>query len=115
MIYLAQPYTHPEKSVRNYRYNAALHICADYTKMGFLIYSPIIHYHNVAERFHLPTDFPFWRELNFSALARCDEIWVFPLEGWDKSLGLKAEIREAARLNIPPTYLHEDAQRLRSL
>lgn len=111
MIYLAQPYTHPDPAVRAKRYDAALHVTADYTKLGFLIYSPIVHYHNVALRHNLPSDFHFWRVLNFSALARCNEIWILPLTDWEKSLGLKAEIREAIRLNIPATYLKEDARR----
>ncbi len=113
MIYLAQPYTDPDTRVRESRYDAALRVTADYTKLGFLIYSPIVHYHNIAVRFHLPGDFTFWRELNFRALSRCSEIWILPLEGWEKSLGLRAEIREAARLNLQPTYLEEDALRLR--
>jgi len=112
VIYLAQPYTDPDHSVRERRYIAALHLVADYTKLGFLIYSPIVHYHNVAVKHNLPKDFMFWRELNFAALARCGEIWIAPMPGWEKSLGLKAEIREAIRLNIPATYLHEDVKRL---
>ena len=115
MIYLAQPYTDPRPEIRNYRYDAALKVTADYTRLGFLIYSPIVHYHNVAVRHNLPGDFQFWRQLNFEALERCSEIWILPLEGWEKSLGLRAEIREAARLNLPPTYLEEDAKRLRTL
>lgn len=115
MIYLAQPYTDPNPSVREKRYDAAVRVVADYTKLGFLVYSPICMYHNVALRHKLPVDFSFWRQLNFDALARCYEIWILPLEGWEKSLGLKAEIREAARLNIPATYLEEDARRLRIL
>jgi hypothetical protein len=113
MIYLAQPYTDPDPHVREKRFNDAVTVLADYTKLGFFIYSPIVHYHHVALRHNMPVDFSFWRELNFLALARCAEIWILPLAGHDKSLGLKAEIREAVRLNIPATYLEEDARRLR--
>ena len=113
MIYLAQPYTDPKPLVMEKRYDAALQIVAEYTKLGFLIYSPIVHYHNVALRYSMPVDFTFWRQLNFEALARCTEIWILPLPGWEKSLGLRAEIKEAIWLNLPATYLEEDATRLR--
>lgn len=112
MIYLAQPYTHPNPEIKQWRYEAALRITADYTKLDFLIYSPIVHYHNVALQYKLPGDFLFWRELNFRALERCSEIWILTIPGWEDSLGLRAEIREAVRLNIPATYLNEDARRV---
>lgn len=112
MIYLAQPYTHKDSAIRDARYRAALRIVADYTKMEFLIYSPIVHYHNVALAYDLPVEFDFWRTLNFEALKRCNEIWILPLTGWETSAGLRAEIKEAQRLYKRDTYLWEDAKRL---
>lgn len=38
-------------------------------------------------------------------VGRCDEVWVSP--GWRDSPGCKAEIQEAARLNIKVRYLTE--------
>lgn len=111
MIYLAQPYTDPDKAIREKRYNAALQIVADYTRLEFLIYSPIVHYHPVAVRHNLPGDFSFWRQLNFDALERCTEIWVLPLKGWEASLGLRAEIQRARKLGLQQTVLNEDVRR----
>lgn len=112
MIYLAQPYSHPDPLVRQRRYNAGLEIAAHYTKLEFLIYSPIVHYHEMANRYRMPTDFSFWRELNFGVLERCDEIWILPIKGWDESLGLAAERKFAAKNHKQITILHEDAKRL---
>jgi len=112
MIYLAQPYTHKDPDIMELRYKAALRIVADYTRMEFLIYSPIVHYHNVAKHHNLPCHFDFWRELNLAAISRCTEVWVLPLKNWEKSLGVKAEVKHAEQAYKQITYLWEDARRL---
>ena len=66
MIYLAQPYSDPDPLVRHGRYLAGLEACAHYTSR--FPYSPVVHWHNVAESFNLPGDFEHWRELNFHFL-----------------------------------------------
>lgn len=94
------------------RYRAALRIVADYSRMDFTIYSPIAHYHNVAANYDLPTSFDFWQQRNFDVLRKCDEVWILPLKGWEASVGLTGERREAKRRYKKITYLWEDAKRL---
>jgi hypothetical protein len=41
-------------------------------------------------------------------LARCDELMVVTLDGWDKSVGVAAEVAEAERLGKLVCYFAWD-------
>lgn len=103
MIYLASPYTHPMQQVVQRRYRQALASVAEHTKLGKVIYSPIVHYHAVAVKYSLPGDFEFWKNINFGMLSKADELYILTLPGWDTSIGVTEEIKFAEEHNIPVT------------
>lgn len=43
----------------------------------------------------------FWRRYDRAMLERCDELVVLQLDGWEESIGVKAEIAIAKELNLP--------------
>ena len=98
--YLASPYSHPEAKWREYRYHRAKQAVAWFAKEGTITYSPIVHWHNVAEEYDLPTDAKFWETFNHSLLVRCNKLFVLELDGWDKSKGVKAEMALAKQCGI---------------
>jgi predicted acyl esterase len=105
MIYLASPYSHPDELVQEARYKAA----RNYVHWSLLyledtVYSPIVHYHTLAELSGLPPGFDFWRKHNFRMLALASQVDVLTIEGWNRSVGVAAEMVEASRLGIP---IHE--------
>lgn len=102
MIYLASPYSHKDHEVMENRFVAAREACAFLTKAGKLVYSPIVHWHPVAEAHDLPRDFLFWSKLNFSMIRRCEEVHVLCLNNWNNSLGVSAEIEfaKSAFMNV---------------
>jgi hypothetical protein len=101
MIYLAQPYTNsPDES-----YLAALRYVAG--ALPVVIFSPIIHYHEVARTSDLPVDFRFWSQINHHFLARSSALRVLTLPGWDTSRGVRQEIEWARELNLPVTFTKE--------
>lgn len=53
------------------------------------------------------TDVPhsFWLEHDLAILARCDKMIVLQLDGWEDSVGLKAEIDFATGRNIPIEFM----------
>ncbi len=106
MIYLASPYTHPDIHIRIYRYQRMLQIVADETKRGELVYSPIVHYHQVALNHDLPTDFEFWRDLNFQMIALCTRLKVVRLPGWKESKGVREEEAYAISIYKPVSHIH---------
>lgn len=95
MIFLASPYRDPDPAVRYWRYEQAVLFCADHVLRGSRpIYSPIVHWHPVAQhRLGLhEKDTAFWMALNRPMLEICDELWVLRLAGWRESEGVAAEI-----------------------
>ena len=104
MIYLAQPYSDPDETVKQMRFEAAMLAAAKIFNKGKFLYSPILHCHPVALAHNLPGDFLFWGNYNMWMIERSDEVWVLQLEGWGRSTGVKAEIEYATRKGIPVLY-----------
>lgn len=92
MIYLASPYTAGQSDIMQARYEAARSRAADFISRGFMIYSPIVHCHDLAACHKLPRDFLFWRTYNLHFLALADQLWVLMLPGWNTSRGVTAEV-----------------------
>ena len=96
MIYLASPYSDPLREVCIQRYNAAMDFIAFALRTGYResygpIYSPIVHYHEVAIRHDLPKDFAFWQSLNFKMIDASRFLFILRLSGWEESVGVQAE------------------------
>jgi len=112
MIYLASPYSHPEALVMNERFRAAAAATAHWICEGHAIYSPIVHCHELARRFQMPTDFSFWTDYNLAMLNRALELWVLKLPGWERSQGIAGEMTFAEIQGIrtslvdPPSTLY---------
>jgi hypothetical protein len=68
------------------------------------VYSPIVHYHEMALKFSLQTDFEYWRGVNFDMLRRADGLYVLGIEGVETSKGVQAEIKFAIQCGLP---IHE--------
>lgn len=101
MIYIASPYTHPEASVRQVRYNEAMAYTSWLLNKKLWCYSPIVHCHPMAIEHEMPTDAAFWFNYNFSMLRICHDLHVLKLEGWDKSVGIAGEIAFFDQMHRP--------------
>lgn len=92
-IYIASPFSHPDKGVEEQRYNdavEALHLCL---RHGLVAFSPIVHSYVVARRGDLSGDFPTWERPCISFLANwATEVWVLKIPGWNESRGIAAEL-----------------------
>ncbi len=107
LVYLASPYSHPNESVRNARFDAAVDCCGWLLKNHptKLIYSPIAYSHQIALRCALPTDWRFWSRLDTFFLTRCSEVWVLAIEGFSQSRGIAAEREIAENLHLPVRFV----------
>lgn len=101
MIYLAIPYSGMEEL----SFEISCMITAFLMKTGQVVYSPIVHGHTLASKCRLTAGHDFWLNQDLDMLRRCDELYVVAMEGWDKSVGVLAEIREAQKLEIPIKFV----------
>jgi len=109
MIYLASPYSHPDRRVREERFRVACQAAARLMRNGEVVFSPIAHGYCIAQH-GLPTDRRFWERHDREQLTRCDEVVVLMLDGWQESEGVLAEIRIAKELGKPVRYLEPESQ-----
>jgi len=89
MIYLASPYSHPDPLIRKTRFLLAEEFVAN--NFPKHIYSPIVHYHEMALKFNLESDFQNWKQINFDMIRRADAFWILDIDGWYESKGVTAE------------------------
>lgn len=104
MIYLASPYTHPDPAIQEERFRAVCAYAATMMRQGLRVFSPIAHTHHIA-LCGLPGGWEFWEAYDRDMIARCDEVAVLCLPGWEESTGVRAEIAIAAELGLPVRYL----------
>lgn len=105
LIYLASPYSHPDSRVREKRYRDVCSVAGDLMKQGYLIFSPIAHSHSIAEMCELPTNWEYWSAHDHAMLSNCEKLIVLKLDGWDKSVGVAAEVKIAEEMGIPVDYM----------
>lgn len=107
MIYVASPYTHKKKEVMQQRYEDVCKFCCDAVQNGYFVYSPIVHWHPIAEKYDLPTDETWWKEPNEEVIKVCTQLWVLKLDKWQFSKGLKREILFANNNAVRVKYISE--------
>jgi len=105
IAYLASPYSDPNQDVRAQRFKMACWAAGMLIRQGVVVFSPISHSHPIALEMDHPTDWETWRAQDLAILGRCDHLFILKLEGWQDSVGVKAEIAEAGVLEIPMTYI----------
>jgi len=91
MIYLASPYTHEYPEIMQMRYEFVLDITAHLMKQGCVVFSPIVHCHNIAIKHDLPRDFKFWQRYNEAAIDSCFGFMIAAIDGWKESTGIRSE------------------------
>lgn len=109
MIYLASPHSHADESIMVNRFYAAMKATAKLLNDGYFVYSPIVHCHEMAQKFGLPNGYEFWKNFDEHVLGLCDTMYVLRIDGWDSSRGIANEIGFATRNQIPIHYIDEEA------
>ena len=112
LVYLASPYSHPDPTVRDERYQAVCQAVAAMLLAGQSVFSPIVYSHPLTA-YGVPTDWSFWWRYDREMLSRCDRLVVLMLPGWQESVGVQAEIQLAREMDKPVSFL--DPEELRVL
>ena len=106
IIYLASPYSNSDASIRIKNFHDISKFAAKLVKEGNIVFSPITYGHTLLSYEDLPTDYLFWVDFCLSFLVKCDELHVYMMPGWDKSVGVQDEISFARDHDIPIVYIH---------
>lgn len=105
VIYIASPYSNPDPNVIEENYRKVAELSAELCSQGMVVLSPIVYGHTLLSFKEMPNDWAFWTNFCLSLLSKCDELWVYKMEGWDKSTGVKGEIEFATNNFIPVKYI----------
>lgn len=105
-IYLASPYSAPTAEQREDRF---IHVCkkaAELMEYGHQVFCPIAHSHPIEvhgmEEIH---DGAFWLKQDFAILKHVDAMYVYCMEGWEKSKGIAQEMEFAHAHGIPVMFM----------
>lgn len=105
LVYLACPYSHPDKAVQEARFQAVNKAAAKLMAEGTYIFSPISHTHPIALAGKLPGGWDFWEGYDRTMLDCCSKLIVLKVDGWEKSTGVTAEIKIATELGMLIEYM----------
>lgn len=115
LIYLASPYSHPMKRVREDRVVGVCVAWRELSAAGHLVFSPIAHSVVIEQHLKTPTTWDFWQALDCAILDRCDELWVLKLPGWQESTGVSAEIQRARAKGMEVRLIEPSAAVLKAM
>lgn len=109
LIYLAAPLGHRDPSVRASRFESANRYFVYLVRERKLVFSPL----SLGASLDA-ADFSdgVWYALGLQFLARCDEMRILALDGWEESVGVGLEIRYARQLRIPIYIVNPDTYKL---
>lgn len=108
-FYLASPYTHKRASRRDLRAAQVTDVCARLYDEGRHGFCPIAHSHVVALRMSniaYRESYAHWMRIDLPILRTCEVLYVLTLAGWQDSIGVAREIREANDYCIPVRYIN---------
>ena len=91
-VYLSSPYTGADAETMQRRYDAACLFTAMHMRAGVLLFSPIVHCHELSINYSLPKNFAFWRKWCLGMLSPASELWLLRLDGWEDSKGCREEM-----------------------
>ncbi len=108
LVYLASPYTHPDKSVEKDRFEQMVGVWVNLANNhpDLYFFSPILHSHSIAVHGGAPGNWEFWAGFDRLLISKCQEMWVVCLDGVEKSVGVSAEKQIAQDMGLPIRYVN---------
>lgn len=80
-------------------------LIADY--YDITLFSPIMHNHQASIFCDINGNWDFWKTFCINMLDKCDEMYVFMIDGWESSVGVWAEIEYALNNNKKLYFIEE--------
>lgn len=91
--------------VKEHRVKTITEYCSSQFIKGNSPISPLLLGLSYAKQSNLPTDTKTWSVFSETLLKGCDELHVLMINGWEESIGVQVEIKEAIKLKIKIKYI----------
>jgi len=105
LTYLASPYSAEGETklrLEKERFEQVSVVASELFRRGTHVFSPIAHSHPIKEiGGMLPGSFSFWETYCRRTLLMCDTLTICQLDGWQDSVGVKAETELAKKFGKP--------------
>ena len=101
LTYLAAPYRHPEKSVRDARLEAVSRVASELSEIDRRVFCPLAYAASLLENGFGLKDDEWWYDYDLGWLSHCAGLIVLMLPGWSESMGVRLEIEAAESWRIP--------------
>lgn len=98
MIYVGSPYSHDSVHIRENRYMENLKYAVYLFNKGESVFSPIGYSHPMVDC-GARIDWKYWKPFDLEMLDNCNVLHALLIPGWDKSVGLSAELEHAEITN----------------
>ena len=123
LIYLATPYTCRgskaqvvKDRIEGERFRIITEIAVLMFNKGLVFFSPITQSHvekQIAKNMNinLSGDWETWKRFDLSFLSFCTVLYIAKIPGWDTSVGVLGELKEAKRLGLPVHFVMYDEEK----
>jgi hypothetical protein len=75
---------------------------------GAVVVSPLFYHYSVGIVPGVDGDWQFWENYSINLLRKCDGTIMVQIDGWENSIGVKAETELQIRLNIPVLAVYDN-------
>ena len=103
-LYLASAYSDPDILIREVNYQKAVAASAELHTLGYIVYAPIVSWHQVAKLYPKIDKVKAWIPYEIAFLNWCDILCVLKTPNYSKSKGIRREIKLAKKLGKPVMY-----------
>lgn len=110
LTYLASPYSHPDPTVRQRRYEEVCRVASCMMERGEAVFCPIAHSHAIHVLRPLPETHDFWMSMDIPILRHCSRVVVLMLDGWQTSRGVEHEVAAAEACGIPVEFMSHEVE-----
>lgn len=101
-------YSEQDKEIRQKRFEAVNEVAGKLIKAGFAVISPISQSHHIAIQGDFISTFEEWADMDYNLISRCDMVFLFCQDGWEKSVGVQQEVLFAISNKIPVFRIDKD-------
>lgn len=105
LIFISSPYSHSDPNVIEENFIKVTELVVYLTNKGITAISPITYGHTLLKYMNSDNDWETWKDFCLTFLNKSDELWVYKMEGWNRSRGVAEEIEFAVKNNLNIKYI----------